>query len=106
MRYFKTKDGGKILVSFARGDLLLENLELLIKAEGIKCAAVTAGIGTFDFCRIHWIGTTGVPSQNEFADLEGPLEVASMLGNVVDGVPHIHVAMADLQRSYIGHLEH
>ncbi|MHB1133752.1 MAG: PCC domain-containing protein [Chloroflexota bacterium] len=106
MRYFKTSEGNKVFVSFARGDLLVENLEVLVKAEGIKSALITAGIGTFDICRIHWIGHTGLPPTNEFADLEGPLEVASMLGNVVDGVVHVHVAMADLQRTYIGHLEH
>lgn len=105
MRYYKTSDGAKLLVVFDRGDLLLEGLREVVQAEGISAAAVVAGIGSLDRCHIHWITSTGLPPKNEFAMLEGPLEVASLMGTVVDGVPHVHLCVSDLNRVYTGHLE-
>ncbi|MHB1417799.1 MAG: PPC domain-containing DNA-binding protein [Chloroflexota bacterium] len=105
MRYFKTADGAKYFVVFERGDLLLESLREFLQQEGIANAVVTAGIGALDRCQLHWITGTQVPATNEFVTLEGPLEVASIQGNVVDGEPHIHLCLSDLKRIYTGHLE-
>jgi uncharacterized protein len=105
VRYYKTADGARVFVVFGRGDLLLEGLAEVAQAAGIQTATVSAGIGSLDRCHIHWIAGTGLPPKNEFAQLEGPLEVASMQGSVVDGVPHVHLCVSDLQRVYTGHLE-
>lgn len=105
MRYYKTSDGDKLLIAFDRGDLVLEGLREVAKAEGIAAAAIISGIGTLDRCQIHWVGGTGLPPKNEFATFEGPLEVASFQGTVIGGVPHVHVCFSDLTRTYAGHLE-
>jgi uncharacterized protein len=105
MRYYRATNNGMILVIFDRGDMLLEGLAKLASREGIETAAITAGIGSFDICHLHWITSTGIPPTNEFLTLEGPVEVVSILGSIIGGEPHIHICVSDLDRTYTGHLE-
>lgn len=105
MRYYPTSDGKQIMVIFDRGDLMMEELQRLIDEKGIETAIITAGLGSFDRCNFHWITSTGLPMTDQSLSLEGPVEIASISGNIVDSQPHIHVCVSDLNRVYTGHLE-
>jgi len=95
------------MVSFRRGDLILEELTKYLEKEGIDAALITSGLGSFDICNIHTITTTGLPPIDKQIRLEGPVEVGSLLGSVAGGVPHIHVVIHDVanDKVYVGHLE-
>ena len=60
-----------------------------------------------DLCKIHTIEHVNLPPNDLFIDLEGPIEVSSLLGSIAGGEPHIHVTVQDVQNNkvFCGHLE-
>lgn len=107
MQTFESNKTSAMMVTFKRGDLLVEQLTQLLRDEGIETALITSGLGAFDRCNLHVIGGTGLPAAEEFIHLEGPIEVGSIQGTVIGGQPHIHVVVQDVanDRVYAGHLE-
>jgi len=95
------------MVTFRRGDDIIEELRVLFKKEGIESALITSGIGSLDVCKLHTITNTGLPPQERYFSLEGPIEVGSLQGSVAGGEPHIHVVVHDVAQDkvYVGHLE-
>jgi predicted DNA-binding protein with PD1-like motif len=96
-----------MMVYLRRGDYVIEELRALCQREGIDAALISAGIGSLDLCRLHTIGNTGLPPEERFFNLEGPLEVGSLLGTVAGGEPHLHVVLHDVAHAvtHVGHLE-
>ncbi len=95
------------MISFRRGDYIIEELREMLKKEGVDAALITSGIGSLDVCKLHTIVTTGLPPKDIYFDLEGPIEVGTMHGSVAGGEPHIHIVCHDTanDKVYIGHLE-
>ena len=95
------------MISFRRGDYIIEELRKMLKKEGVDAALITSGIGTFDICKLHTIASTGLPPKEVYFDIEGPIVVGSMHGSVAGGEPHIHIVAHDTanDKVYIGHLE-
>ena len=95
------------MISFRRGDFIIEELRKLLKKEGIDAALITSGIGSFDICKLHTIISTGLPPEDRHFELEGPVEVGTLHGSVAGGEPHIHIVVHDTlnDKVYIGHLE-
>lgn len=96
-----------LMVSFKRGDYIIEELREYLKANNIDAALITSGIGSLDICRIHIIEHADLPPKDSYINLEGPIEMSSLLGSVAGGEPHIHVTVKDVKNDkiYIGHLE-
>lgn len=96
-----------MMVSFRRGDYIIEELRALFAREGVDAGLITSGIGSFDICKLHTIGGTSLPPQERYYTLQGPIEVGSLLGSVAGGEPHIHVVVHDVDKDqvHVGHLE-
>jgi predicted DNA-binding protein with PD1-like motif len=96
-----------MMVSFRRGDYIIEELRKMFKKEGVDAALITSGIGSFDICKMHTITGTSLPPGERYFALEGPVEVGSLQGSVAGGEPHIHVVVHDVANDevHIGHLE-
>ncbi len=96
-----------IMVSFRKGDLIIEGLREYFEKEGIDAALITSGIGSMDICKLHSICGTTLPPEEKYFTLEGPVEVGSLQGSVAGGEPHIHVVVDDVSNGkiYVGHLE-
>ena len=96
-----------MMVSFRRGDYVIEELREMLEKEGIDAALITSGIGSLDICKLHTITNTGLPPEERYLAVEGPVEVGSLQGSVAGGEPHIHVVVHDVARDevHVGHLE-
>jgi predicted DNA-binding protein with PD1-like motif len=106
MEYYAGGNLGRtILIRFDKGDLLLEGIQEVVDKEDIKSGVIVSGIGTFEYCIMHMITTTGYPGHDEFVTIEGPLELLSVSGLVADGKPHLHITVSDTEKAYGGHLE-
>ena len=107
MDYFSTSDFGRLFtLRLDKGDFLLESIRALIEKENIKNAVVISGIGTFDYCVMHMVMTTGFPIVEHFERWEDkPLELSSIDGIIADGKPHLHMVVSDHEKAYSGHLE-
>ena len=96
-----------MMVSFRKGDYIIEELRELFKREGIDAALITSGIGSFDICKLHTITGTTLPPGEHYYTLEGPIERGSLQGSVSVGEPHTHVVADHVGAGtvYVGHRE-
>lgn len=106
MKKFVGNSFGKILaINLQRGDLLLECIMEQAKEEGIKFAIVMCGIGTLEMVSFHRVKNTDAKPDDEYFTLKKPFELASLQGLIIDGVPHLHFVISDLEKTYAAHLE-
>lgn len=106
MDYGRLKMEDVVLVSIFPGEYVLETLEEVIQKEEIKHGVVLTGFGTLSEVHLHWVMTTGLPPVEHFEKHEGPFELLSLHGVIVNSVPHIHVVVSDVKGAYGGHLEY
>ncbi|HOP94740.1 MAG TPA: DNA-binding protein [Dictyoglomaceae bacterium] len=95
-----------IIFNIEPGELLLESIITYLKDNSIKNTCVINGIGTLSRIRYHRILTTEYNPQNEFIVIEGPIELSSTQGLILDYEPHLHFVASDLKNTYSGHLEY
>jgi uncharacterized protein len=98
-----------ILVRFDPGELLLEGLRDVIRAEGIRMGLVVSGIGTLSDCRVHQ-SVAGYPPNlltrhQDYLEFTGCYEIAAIQGIIADGEPHLHITLCEGSRTVAGHLE-
>ena len=87
------------------GDDLLLSLRKAVETEGIAHAAILAGVGSLDRYRFHVVETTGMPPGNVFVRGEGPFDILTVTGLVIDGQVHAHVTFGNAELALGGHLE-
>ena len=106
MRKFIGEGIGRIVVlNLQRGEKLLESIREQLKEEGIKNAIVLSAIGSLQKAVFHRVTGMEETPVDEFITLEEPMELASLQGVVIDGEPHFHMVISDLEQTYTGHLE-
>ena len=105
VRHVLEGTGRVVLMNLERGELLLESIEAELKRLGIKNAIISSAIGSLQKVVLHRV--TGIEREpvDEFVTLENPIELASLQGFVLDGHPHFHIVVSDLEQTYTGHLE-
>jgi uncharacterized protein len=98
-----------ILVRFDPGELLLEGLRDVIRAEGIRMGLVVSGIGTLSDCRVHQSVAGYSPNlltrHQDYLEFTGCYEIAAIQGIIADGDPHLHITLCEGSRTVAGHLE-
>jgi predicted DNA-binding protein with PD1-like motif len=96
-----------MMVSFRRGELVLEKLTEYLKEKNIDAGLIISGIGSFDICNLHYIEGTDLPPKDVIVSLNGPIEIGSLQGSIAGGSPHIHMVVYDAStgKNYCGHLE-
>jgi len=87
------------------GEDVLESVQTLLKEASIRQAVVLGGYGTLAAYHLHWVTHNRIPTENAFGRGEGGIEILAMNGLVVDGEPHIHVALSTPDGAFGGHLE-
>lgn len=87
------------------GEDVLESVQRFLQEAGVRQAVVLGGYGTLAAYHLHWVTHNRIPTDNHFRRGEGGIEILSMNGLVVDGEPHIHVALSNPDGSFGGHLE-
>jgi predicted DNA-binding protein with PD1-like motif len=105
--FFGEKFGRSIVIYLKRGDLLLESIRDLLEKEGIKNAVLFGAVGSLQKLVYHLPTSMGPTSEDLFITVEGngPIELGSLSGNVIDGDPHLHIVAQDKNGNYVGHLE-
>ena len=95
------------MVSFRRGEYVLEGIKNLIEQEKIDAGLIVSGIGSMDVCKIHYIETTALPPSDRYVTLNGPIEIGGFQGSIAGGEPHIHIVVFDQSNgtTHVGHLE-
>ncbi len=87
------------------GDDLLLSLRSAVKENGIQNAAILSGVGSLDRYHYHVVETTNMPPGNIFVQGEGPFDILTVTGLVVNGEVHAHVAFSNTEQAFGGHIE-
>lgn len=105
--FFGKGFGRAIVINLTKGDKLLESIRDYLKEKGIKNAVVFGAVGSMQKLVYHLPTSLGPTSEDKFLTIEGdgPIELGSLSGNVIDGEPHLHIVAQDRNGNYIGHLE-
>ncbi len=85
-------------------DVLLTVRQFLQRAN-LRQAVVMGGYGSLAKYSLHWVTHNQIPTHNTYGQGEGGIEILAMNGLVVDGAPHIHIALSTEAGGFGGHLE-
>ena len=87
------------------GEDVLLSLRAVVKEQEIQNAAILSGVGSLDRYHVHVIKTTNMPPGNTFVQGEGPFDILTITGLVVDGEVHAHITFSNPELAMGGHLE-
>jgi predicted DNA-binding protein with PD1-like motif len=103
--YCKEGTGRLVVINLERGELLLESIKSELEKLEIRDAVITSAIGSLSKAVLHRVTGFEPTPVDEFITIEKPIELASLQGIVLDGHPHFHMVVSDLEKTYTGHLE-
>lgn len=104
VRSFRASTGHALVLSIPRDADLRDGIIAACLEEGIRDAVVLEGHATLDQVTLHQVTSTEYPIVEGYQSLEGPWELVSLEGLLIDGELHAHVTVADTDRVRGGHL--
>src|ERR1039458_8520877 len=85
---------------------LLAGLEGMVNENKIRNGVILSGIGSVRSYSYHTVSNGTFPSKNIFVkNPNGPADIVSMNGYVINGRVHAHITFADPDKAFGGHLE-
>ena len=93
------------IVRIDPGEDVLVSVREFLARSGVRQGVVLGGYGTLAAHHLHWVVHNRLPPDNHFEKGAGGIEILAMNGLIVEGEPHIHVALSTPAGAYGGHLE-
>ena len=87
------------------GEDVLQALRDAVEEHGVRNAFILSGVGSLDRYHYHVVKTTNMPPGNVFVSGEGPFDIVTVTGAVVDGTVHAHITFSNTEQAMGGHLE-
>jgi predicted DNA-binding protein with PD1-like motif len=94
-----------VYVRLDPGQDLLLGLRQAVEEAGITHGAILAGVGSLSTFHFHVVSTPVMPPDNAFVKGEGPFDILTVTGAILDGRVHAHVTFSDTEIAMGGHLE-
>ena len=93
------------IVRLDSGEDVLQGIRAAVEEAGIRHALILSGVGSVGRYHVHVVKTTSVPPGDVFFQGEGPYDILSITGMVMDGRVHAHVTFSNTEGAMGGHLE-
>ena len=94
-----------LMVRLDPGQDLLLGLREAVAEAGITHGAILAGVGSLSTYHFHVVSTPVMPPDNAFVRGDGPYDILTVTGAILDGRVHAHVTFSDTEIAMGGHLE-
>ena len=94
-----------VFVRLDPGEDVLIALREAVRDQGITNGGILSGVGSLDRYHVHVVETTNMPPGNVFFRGEGPFDILSVTGLVVNGQVHAHISFSNSEQAMGGHLE-
>jgi predicted DNA-binding protein with PD1-like motif len=94
-----------LMVRLDPGQDLLAGIVEAVEGAGITHGAILAGVGSLSTYHFHVVSTPVMPPENAFIKGEGPYDILTVTGAILDGRVHAHVTFSDTEIAMGGHLE-
>ena len=94
-----------VVVRLNPGEDVLLSLRAAVQDSGITHGLILSGVGSLDRYHVHVVKTTNMPPGDVFFDGEGPLDILTLTGAILDGRVHAHITFSNTEKALGGHLE-
>ena len=95
-----------VILRFKYGTNLLAGLQKMIQEKKIHNAVILSGFGSVRNYEVHQVGNRDLPPKDVFVkNPTAPADIISMSGAVMNGRVHPHIALANADHAFGGHLE-
>jgi predicted DNA-binding protein with PD1-like motif len=94
-----------VVVRLNPGEDILLSLREAVQREQIRNAMILSGVGSLSRFRVHVVKTVHMPPGDVFFEGEGPFDILTLTGAVLDGRVHAHITFANTEKALGGHLE-
>ncbi len=94
-----------VVVRMNPGDDVLQSLQAAVRDQKMATGLVLNGVGSLDRYRLHVVGVPSLPTEDVFFEAEGPYDVLSFSGMILDGRVHAHITVSNTEKAIGGHLE-
>ena len=84
---------------------MLQGLRDAVAREKIKSAVILSGAGSLVSYHVHVVSNTTLPATEAFFKEEGPFDLLTTNGYIIDGRVHAHISFSNPQKAMGGHLE-
>lgn len=93
------------VVRLNAGDDVLRSLRDAVQDCGIKNGLILNGVGSLNRYRVHVVGLPTLPTKDVFFEGEGPFDILSICGMILDRRVHAHITFSNTDKAMGGHLE-
>jgi hypothetical protein len=87
------------------GDDVLQSLRAAVQEHKINNALIVNGVGSLNRYRVHVVGLPTLPTKDVFFDEEGPFDILTFSGAILEGRVHAHITLSNTEKALGGHLE-
>jgi predicted DNA-binding protein with PD1-like motif len=94
-----------VLVRLNPNEDLLLGLRAAVQEAKIENGAILSGAGSLSRYHLHVVKTVNLPPGDAFFSEEGPYDVLTLTGAIIDGRVHAHVTFSNPEKAMGGHLE-
>ena len=95
-----------VILRFKYQTELLSALEQAVKDNRIQNGVILSAFGSVRNYQVHQVSNRTLPSKNMFVkDPSAPADIIGMSGYVLNGRLHPHIALANPEKAFGGHLE-
>jgi predicted DNA-binding protein with PD1-like motif len=94
-----------ILIRVDPREDLLDALERAVAEQGVRNGTFISAAGSLSRYHFHVVSSTDLPPENAFIKGEGPYDILTITGFVLDGRVHAHISFSDDKIAMGGHLE-
>ncbi len=101
----ETQSKRLVMVRVNPGEDLLEAIREAVDERQISNGAILSGAGSLSRYRVHVVKTTSLPPGDVFFEEEGPFDILTLTGVVINGRVHAHITLSNTDKAMGGHLE-
>jgi len=94
-----------ILVRLNPKDDVLVSIRAAVREQGIRNGIIISGVGSLNRYRVHVVNKPVLPTEDVFFEGEGPFDILTVTGMILDGRVHAHITFSNTERAMGGHLE-
>ena len=87
------------------GEDVLLALREAVQAHGITHGLILSGLGSISQYHVHVVKTTNMPPGDTFFKGEGPFDILTLTGAILNGRVHAHITFSNTEKAMGGHLE-
>ena len=94
-----------VVVRLNPGEDVLLSLRAAVRDSGVTHGLILSGVGSLDRYHVHVVKTTNMPPGDIFFAGEGPFDILTLTGAILDGRVHAHITFSNTEKALGGHLE-